>query len=170
MALPADAPAGPMTPDGRPGATVRPLAGPVVPLTVAPGSDGDELLGGSATKPTHSDATATKVLVKGEPVVPPPGRADDFAWPRPGDAAAIEPLSPTAAAARAEPESPVEKKNAKDAGKEAGKSKAETKSDAKPKPKTEPKPVVRPAPQRPAQQVSPQQQQRTQGGPFGWLR
>ncbi|MGI8524656.1 MAG: DUF459 domain-containing protein, partial [Pseudolabrys sp.] len=166
IALPADTPAGPMTPDGRPGATVRPVAGPVVPLTVAPGSDGDELLGGNASRPAHADPTATSVLVKGEPVEPPPGRADDFAWPRPGDANAIEPLSATAATARAEPDKPGDK-NAGQGGKKAkAEAKIDAKAEAKPKPKSEAtKPAVRPL--RPAQ---PLRQQRTQGGPFGWLR
>ena len=170
MALPADAPAGSMTPDGRPGATVRPVAGPVVPLTAAPGAENDELLGGNASRPTHADPTATRVLVKGEPVAPPPGRADDFAWPRPGDAsAAIEPLSPTAAAARGDPDAkPGTAKNAKDASKDTKKGKTLAKDrDVKPNPALNPaggRPGIR-AQQPPA----PQQQQRS-GGPFGWLR
>jgi lysophospholipase L1-like esterase len=160
MALPAEEPAGPMTPDGRPGAAVRPVAGVVVPLTASPGSETDELLGGNAVRPTHTDPTATKVLVKGEPVAPPPGRADDFAWPRPGDAnAAVEPLSPIAAAARGEPEAP---KKAKDAPKDGKKGKADAKTDAKAKANQKPKLDQRPA-------RSPQQQHPS-GGPFGWLR
>jgi hypothetical protein len=60
--------------------TVRPLAGPVVPLTVTP-SNSDELVGGPGPGGQHGDAIATRVLVKGEPVNAPAGRADDFAWP-----------------------------------------------------------------------------------------
>jgi hypothetical protein len=100
MAMPSGTQPGAATPS-EPAA--RPVAGPVVPLT-APPTSSEELLGGRNNQPAHSDATATRVLVKGEPVPSVPGRADDFQWPRGGDAsAAVEPLSPTAAAARAEP-------------------------------------------------------------------
>ena len=58
---------------------MRPLAGPVVPLTVTTGN-ADQLLGGAGTRPIYGDATATDVLVKGEPVNAPRGRADDFNW------------------------------------------------------------------------------------------
>jgi hypothetical protein len=61
------------------GPAVRPLAGPVVPLTVTTGN-GDQLLGAAGTRPIYGDATATDVLVKGEPVNAPRGRADDFNW------------------------------------------------------------------------------------------
>ena len=33
---------------------------------------------------TTSDPIATKVLSRGDPLAAPAGRADDFAWPRPG--------------------------------------------------------------------------------------
>jgi hypothetical protein len=176
MALPSDAPAGPMTPDGRPGSTVRPMAGPVVSLTVTPGGENDELLGGNASRPTHTDPVATRVLVKGEPVAPPPGRADDFTWPRPGDAnAAIEPLSPTAAAARAEPDSVKNAKAAKaakaakNAAKDAKEGKTGAKADTKAdkKPKADQKPTRPAGPPRPPQQV---EQRPRSNGPFGWLR
>jgi hypothetical protein len=65
----------------RQGPHARPLAGPAVPLVTERGSETDDLLGGNARQPT-SDAMATKVLVKGEPIAAPAGRADDFAWPR----------------------------------------------------------------------------------------
>jgi len=39
-------------------------------------------LGGPGTRPAAVDALAARTLVKGEPLSPPPGRADDFAWPR----------------------------------------------------------------------------------------
>ena len=58
-------PIAPATPDGKP--AVRPLAGPVVPLTVTPGNS-EELLGGAGSSSPHGDAIATRVLVKGEPV------------------------------------------------------------------------------------------------------
>lgn len=88
---------------GKPGAPTRPVAGPVVPLTgpAAAGSDG--LLGGGPARTTSGDAVASHVLVKGEPVAPPAGRADNFAWPRPDSLPAStslsEPPEPAAAAA-----------------------------------------------------------------------
>jgi hypothetical protein len=80
VALPLPEPAVP----GRPGAS-RPLAGPVIPLTATLGG-GNELLGGGPTRPTRTDPVATRVLVRGEPVTAPAGRADNFAWPRGGEA------------------------------------------------------------------------------------
>jgi len=66
----------------RPGeAGPRPLMGPVMPL-VASQVGTDELLGGVGTRPASVDALAARTLVKGEPLAPPAGRADDFAWPR----------------------------------------------------------------------------------------
>ncbi len=101
-------PSGPMGPvPAETKSTVRPVAGPVVPLTVTPGNS-EELLGGSSSQPVHSDATANRVLVKGEPVPAPPGRADDFVWPLGSDAknmnvppAASVPAAPKKAAAPA---------------------------------------------------------------------
>ena len=104
VALPAPEPA-PAAPSARlPGGatTTRPLAGPVVPLTVSTGG-GDELLGGGAgrgapTRPVAVDPVATRVLTKGEPIAAPSGRADDFGWPR-GSAVSAEPASAQPAAA-----------------------------------------------------------------------
>jgi hypothetical protein len=59
----------------------RPLAGPILPLT-ASSVDTDQLLGGPGTRPVAVDALAARVLVKGESLSAPAGRADDFAWPR----------------------------------------------------------------------------------------
>jgi hypothetical protein len=42
----------------------------------------DQLLGGAGTRPAAVDAIAARTLFKGEALTPPPGRADDFAWPR----------------------------------------------------------------------------------------
>ena len=81
VALPAPEPA--VLQQGRPGST-RPLAGPVIPLTASIGGGGNELLGSGPTRPTGSDPLATRVLVRGEPVTAPAGRADNFAWPRSG--------------------------------------------------------------------------------------
>jgi uncharacterized protein len=89
------------------GPSARPLVGPVVPLTVsttATGGATEELLGGgaarpAAAKPLAADSLAVRVLTKGEAIVPPTGRADDFNWPR-GVAATVtaEPISPSPAA------------------------------------------------------------------------
>jgi hypothetical protein len=59
----------------------RPLAGPIVPLE-ASSVGTDQLLGGPASRPLGVDALAARTLVKGEPLTPPAGRADDFVWPR----------------------------------------------------------------------------------------
>jgi hypothetical protein len=79
IALPTE----PATPDADalPGQPARPLAGPILPL-VASSVSTDQLLGGPGARPLAIDALATRVLVKGEPLSPPAGRADDFAWPR----------------------------------------------------------------------------------------
>jgi uncharacterized protein len=78
IALPTE----PATPDinAMPGQPARPLAGPILPLT-APSLATDQLLGGPGTQPAAVDALAARTLVKGEALHPPPGRADDFAWP-----------------------------------------------------------------------------------------
>jgi hypothetical protein len=59
----------------------RPLAGPIVPL-MAPSVGADQLLGGPGSRPVTMDAQAARVLITGEPLSAPAGRADDFAWPR----------------------------------------------------------------------------------------
>jgi hypothetical protein len=104
---------------GKPGAPARPVAGPVVTLTgpAAAGSDG--LLGGGPARATSADPVASRVLVKGDPVVPPAGRADNFAWPRPDsvppstpvteppEPAAEAPAPPEAAKATPPPKQPA---------------------------------------------------------------
>jgi len=80
IALPTE----PATPDadalpGQP--APRPLAGPILPL-VASSVGTDQLLGGPGSPPVAIDALAARVLVKGDPLSAPAGRADDFAWPR----------------------------------------------------------------------------------------
>ena len=67
--------------------SVRPLAGPVMPLTQTSGIGG-ALLGApvpaassvKVTLPT-TDPNLARTLVEGRPVEPVPGRADDFRWP-----------------------------------------------------------------------------------------
>ena len=48
----------------------------------APKGAGDALLGAQPVRATPADSVATRVLVKGEPMEAPAGRADDFVWPR----------------------------------------------------------------------------------------
>jgi hypothetical protein len=75
-------PANPPDADTRPAQpAARPLAGPVLPL-VAPSVATDQLLGKPGSGPLEVDGLAARTLVKGEPLNPPAGRADDFAWPR----------------------------------------------------------------------------------------
>jgi len=104
VALPSTAPgpdAGAAT-----GPAARPLAGPVISLTGVP-SGADELLGASRAPAPGNDPVAARVLVKGEPIAAPAGRADDFAWPRsafgtaPAPAAAAPATAAPAAAAAA---------------------------------------------------------------------
>ena len=77
----------------------RPAIGPVVPLAATGGGEGGDLVG----RPSHpaqrvSDPIGTRVLIRGDAIAAPPGRADDFSWPR-ADAnaapdAAPEPIAP----------------------------------------------------------------------------
>ncbi|CEG06924.1 hypothetical protein BN961_00303 [Afipia felis] len=80
LSLPSEAPYNSV--NVKPGvAGPRPMAGPVVPL-VASSVSADQLLGGVGSRPAAVDALAARTLVKGEPLSPPAGRADDFSWPR----------------------------------------------------------------------------------------
>jgi len=81
---PIASPTEPATPDSHavPGQPApRPLAGPILPLT-APSLATDQLLGGPGARPAPVDGLAARTLIKGEALHPPPGRADDFTWPR----------------------------------------------------------------------------------------
>jgi uncharacterized protein len=81
---PIELPSEPATPDAnaQPGQPApRPVAGPIVPL-VASSVGTDQLLGGPGTRPAGVDPLAARTLVKGEPLLPPAGRADDYVWPR----------------------------------------------------------------------------------------
>jgi hypothetical protein len=152
----------PQTPDAKGGPVARPLAGPVIPLTVST-DNSTGLIGSPDTRPVHTDPIATRVLTKGEALSSAPGRADDFSWPRAGDQAATEPVNPVAAAAsaRAEPANTAQQKkgaqNAKDNKKDAKTAQAEAKQ------------------QKPAQNTlrpqQPAQQRPRSTNPFGgWFR
>jgi hypothetical protein len=158
-------PSGPIAPlpsDAK--STVRPVAGPVVPLTVTP-ANSEELLGGTGSQPMHSDATAARVLVKGEPVPAPPGRADDFAWPvgsdgRNGPPVASAPAALGDALARTEPSGTAGKPTDEPKRGATGKTSQTTGV----KPKLEIKPNQQRDVPRPPQAI------RRSGSPFGWLR
>ncbi|MDO9411745.1 MAG: DUF459 domain-containing protein [Pseudolabrys sp.] len=185
IALPSG-PMGPVPADGKP--TARPLAGPVVPLTMT-SSGSDELLGGNVAS-ARADAQAVGVLVKGDAVAAPSGRADDFWWPRGSPppviappVAATPPAAPPAAATAAvapavvAPPPPVPvtapvaispEPVARPASAQPARPPAVA---ARPAPAFRPPPPrqdVRREPPRPPQQV--QQQRRNDGGPFGFFR
>jgi uncharacterized protein len=107
IALPTE----PGTPDAnaQPGQPApRPLAGPIVPL-VASSINSDQLLGGPGSRPAPADPLTLRTLVKGEPLAPPAGRADDFAWPHReiGHEPAKEPSKGEAPVASATPNAPA---------------------------------------------------------------
>jgi uncharacterized protein len=77
---------------GKPGGSVGPMVGPVVPLTGANVDSEQELLGG----PNESPGATTVGLSAGEADAAPSGRADDFSWPR--GVVNIEPAAPDTAA------------------------------------------------------------------------
>jgi hypothetical protein len=94
---PALAMSAPQAKPATPASTVRPLAGPVIPLGT-PLQEPDDLLGGGPAKNAALDPLANKMLVKGEPMRSEAGRADDFSWPpRMPNLKATEPLPPTGA-------------------------------------------------------------------------
>jgi hypothetical protein len=170
VALPAG-PVGPVPATGK--SAVRPLAGPVVPLTVTPGNS-DELLGGAGIHPAHSDAIANRVLVKGEPVPAPAGRADDFVWSHGNDAKTELPAGVPAAAAsaavpaanapaRTEPPAATAKKPAE---RKSGTAAKTTQNTAE-KPK-----LVEPDEKKPPQHTAPRPPRpfSRSGDPFGWMR
>jgi hypothetical protein len=175
VALPSG-PVAPTTPDGKPAA--RPLAGPVVPLTVTPGTgNSEELLGGAGNSSPHGDAIATRVLVKGEPVPAPRGRADDFVLQPGNAAAAISPapvIPPDALAsapanttpARVAPAAPPVAPQNKPAATPKNNAAAKTTQNAETKPKSVQPPPPRDDVPRPPRPIS-----RSGGNPFGsWFR
>ncbi len=100
---------------GKPGGSVRPMAGPVVPLTGANIGSEQVLLGGPGESPG-----ATVGLSADTAVAAPSGRADDFGWPRGVvnvEPAAAESAAPDTAAADAGAKSakPAQRKSAMDA-------------------------------------------------------
>jgi hypothetical protein len=140
-------PVAPATPDGKPAA--RPMAGPVVPLTVVP-TTSEELVGGAGSSAPHGDAMATRVLVKGEPVAAPRGRADDFALKPDSDGKAVLPpaavpagamAAAPAETARPEPAATPDKKTAAPKNAPAAKTTQNAPPKARAESRPEPKPV-----------------------------
>src|SRR5262249_15042908 len=100
---------------GKPGGSVRPTAGPVVPLTGANAGSEQVLLGGPGESPG-----ATVGLSASEAVAAPSARADNFSWPRGVvnvEPAAVEPAAPdtTAPDAGAKSAMAAQRKSAMDA-------------------------------------------------------
>src|SRR5579885_363547 len=175
VALPSGPIAVPQQPGASKGPAVRPVAGPVVPLTVTT-SNADQLLGAAGTRPVYGDANATDVLVKGEPMNPPRGRADDFTWQN-GESNGSAPAAqspaapaPTAAVAPAAQPAPavrqVEPPSSNSPANNAG-------------PAPPPAAAAKPAPQppaaaatKPAQQNPPPRRRSSfqLPNPLGWLR
>lgn len=63
--------------------SARPAIGPVIPLNAAAGGKGEELLGATDHPAQHdADPVAAQVLNRGDAIAAPPGRADNFSWPR----------------------------------------------------------------------------------------
>lgn len=91
------------------GPAPRPVAGPVVPLS-GPIAETGGLIGGGPSRVPVPDPVASRVLVKGEPVAAPSGRADDFSW-NGGNSAAetaiIEPVATQPTPAVVRPAAPV---------------------------------------------------------------
>jgi hypothetical protein len=161
-------PQSPQTPDAKGGPVARPLAGPVIPLTVST-DNASALMGGPDTRPVHTDPIATRVLTKGEALSSAPGRADDFTWPRSGDSAATEPVNPVAAAAsaRAEPANAAQKGQQKKSAQPA--KDAKTAKDNKTA-QAEAKQQQKPAQTTPRPQQSVQQRPRYSNPFGGWFR
>jgi uncharacterized protein len=87
-------------PQAKPGAP-RPDVGPVLSLTAGAGETGSLLGADGHPAQVTPDPLAARVLSRGDPIAPPPGRADDFSWPRPAsdapDIVTPEPASLTPA-------------------------------------------------------------------------
>jgi hypothetical protein len=99
------------------------------------GGDGGDLLGATSHPAQHeSDPIATQVLSRGDAIMAPRGRADDFSWPR-ADASAgsATDAMPAPAAAAPMPAPPPGKGAGKTDGNksESGKSDAKKTSEAK---------------------------------------
>ncbi len=115
----------------------RPAIGPVVPLAATGSGEGGDLLG-ATSNPTQrvSDPIGARVLIRGDAIAAPPGRADDFSWPR-ADTNANDSADVTPAPAPPVPAAPLAKdvSGKTDTNKnDANKNHTKTSSDAKSQP------------------------------------
>jgi uncharacterized protein len=98
---------------------------------------GDLVGAGGRANRAVSDPTAAKVLDRGDPLLAPAGRADDFSWPRPGPSANAAPeIAPQPAALTTPPPGKKPGEAPKKAG-ESQKPAADTAKDAKNRPAKE---------------------------------
>jgi hypothetical protein len=139
----------------------RPAVGPVLPLSasVSANTDGNNLLGdGGRTQPADPDPVATRVLVHGDPIAAPSGRADDFSWPRR--------TTDTGGSANAEPDPAAAAPAAKgSAAKPDVKKTTDAKNNAKPAPNVAPAPAApHPAPPRASLDGAPRPPAPVDGG------
>ena len=165
VALPMDGGAQPSD-KARPGGPVaRPVAGAIVPLTSGAVTASEELLGGGSNRPVPADPTAARVLVKGEPLAPLKGRADDFVWSQ-GAAAALPAATMTQEPGTITPtETPV----APAALQNEQKTKAETEAAQQKKPRAARSQASRDAP-RPPSRIEQQREQQRYRSPFSLFR
>jgi uncharacterized protein len=84
----------------KPGAP-RSAIGPVLPLAATGNGQAGDLLGAKSPAPAAEHSLAASVLVRGDALPAPPGRADDFSWPPRGNAANPAPPPPPASGAAA---------------------------------------------------------------------
>ena len=141
----------------------RPAVGPVLPLSasVSANTDGNNLLGdGGRTLPADPDPVATRVLVHGDPIAAPSGRADDFSWPRhTSDNGGSGDVEPDPAAPAPVAKGPAAKSDAKKT------TDAKTTGNAKPAPSAAPAPAApRPAPRASLDGASPRSPGAAGGG------
>jgi uncharacterized protein len=116
----------------------KPVVGPVVPLNAAAaaaaasGAQKGELLGATDHPAQHdSDSVATQVLNHGDAIAAPPGRADNFSWPRADAGGAVDVASPPPPAKDGAPKEAAPKDASKDAAsKNDAKKSTESKSPA----------------------------------------
>ncbi|GGC63900.1 SGNH/GDSL hydrolase family protein [Chelatococcus reniformis] len=71
-------------PPGSVGLTVKPLAGPILPLTEIEVTPGGVLLAAAPKATGDASVLIERVFGEGHAVDPRPGRADDFRWPKQG--------------------------------------------------------------------------------------
>ena len=151
VALPLDGATRPAAPPRPEGPVARPVAGSVLPLAAGPAAASEELAGGGAPRASATDPIATRVLVKGEPVLPLKGRADDFVW---GGGAQLPTANMTAEPGTIKPVDP-----------------ATATAATEEKPQTETQAAAVQPPKKPRPPPAPvQQQQRPFFSPFGFFR